>query len=153
MATTMTFSHFLRQSGEVLEQIEDHDVLLERRDGENIVLKRADRVQAEHDSLVAAGRMMAWMFRRQQLRGEVLEQIKIVAPWASFLPKPAIEDFVREFTETIAACAELDDFAPVGVVLKQWKNTAEVYANPALLMRLRAPLEPGEAVTRPGSGG
>jgi len=152
-ATTMTLSTFLRNSGDALAVLDDHDVLLERRDGEDIYLKRADRERAEHDMLVTAGRMMESILRRNQTRAELSELMASVAPWSGFLPERSRAEFVDQFVRTIAACADLDDFAPAAALLRQWKNTADVYANPALLKRLQAEIEPGEAVARPAGGG
>ena len=149
MTMTMSISHFLRNSGSALSEVDDHDLLLERRDGADIYLKRADRQQADQESLTAGGRMMAVLLANETTRHEVLERIEEVLPWTTFLPASEVELFTEEFIRVIKACAEIGNFTPAGITLRQWKNTAEVHADAGLNSALRAPIEAGRAVQRP----
>lgn len=60
-----------------------------------------------------------------------------VFPWASFLPRQDHKAFVDELTQTLVAVTTIDNFAPVGQLLREWKATAEVHADPRLARRLR----------------
>lgn len=150
-AAEMTLTKFLRQSGPALEQVERVDLRLRRRDGEDLYLKRADREEAEHASLAAAGRMLARMLQTAEGDAILMNVIEDAVPWSHFLSENDRRTFATEFVRSIQACAEFDNFAPVGVLLTQWKNTAEARANPALRAALEADLDDGSVVERPAT--
>jgi hypothetical protein len=58
------------------------------------------------------------------------------APWAIFLPDPDFDAFVTELVSVAQGAAALGNLAPVAVLLSQWRHSAEVYADPALLENL-----------------
>ena len=62
-------------------------------------------------------------------------------PWVEFLPEADRESFLDDFPRTLAASAELDNFAALGRLLREWRATAEVHADPELARRLRTPLK------------
>lgn len=145
----LTMSDFLRNSGEVLDRLEREDLVLRRRDGGDVYLSRADRQQAEHEAASSAGRLLARLLEDPALRNRVLTDLSETTPWTRFLPEADQARFADELVQTIAACAELESFAPVGRVVRQWKNTAEVWAQPQLLEALTAGLVSGAEVQRP----
>ena len=148
-ATTMTFTTFLRQSGPALEEVVTRDIRLQRRDGDDLYLKRADREEADHESLAAAGQLLAHLVSSHP--EVLLPLVEDALPWSRFLPDDNREEFVGQFLRTIEAAASLNSYAAVGTLLKQWKNTAEVWANPELRAKLEQDLEPGDPVERPGA--
>jgi len=145
----MSISQFLRNSGSALLEVDDHDLLLERRDGADIYLKRADREHAFHESVTASGRMMAALLADETTRTAVLNRMEVVLPWTTFLPDREQERFAEEFVRVVAACAEIDNFTSAGMTLKQWKNTAGVYADTRVRRSLSGPIEPGPIADRP----
>jgi hypothetical protein len=145
----MTLTHFLRHSGPALEQVDSRDLRLQRRDGEDLYLKRADREEAEHESLAAAGRLLVRVLQMQNTSEALLELVEDALPWSRFLPDRDRVQFVTEFVRTIEASADLDNFVPVGTVLKQWRATADVWADPVLRAALEADIEEGAVVERP----
>ena len=68
------------------------------------------------------------------------EAVRPRLPWTRFLPLPALEEFGREFAETLEACASIGNMNRIAEVLADWKATAEAYADPALAAELRRPL-------------
>jgi hypothetical protein len=80
-----------------------------------------------------------------------LEQtVADVFPWATLLPKGDRRTFVDELTTTLMAVAGLENYAPVGQLLREWKATAEIYADPRLARRLRRSIDAdGDAVSAP----
>lgn len=149
-AAEMTLTKFLRQSGPALATVDSRDIRLQRRDGEDLYLKRADREEAEHESLAAAGQILARTINLPGAREALGSVVEEALPWTRFLPEEDRTRFVGAFVETIEASSALGNFGPVGILLKQWKNTAEVWANPELLAAVRdAELEEGDLVERP----
>jgi len=71
-------------------------------------------------------------------------------PWTSFLPKADRAEFVDDFTRTVVAAAEVDNFAPLAQLIDEWRTTAEIHADPKLARRLRRSIAgKSEAVPRP----
>lgn len=64
-----------------------------------------------------------------------------VSPWATFLPSRDRDLFVHELTQSLHGVSLIDDFAPVGQFLREWKATAEIHADPRLARRLRSGLD------------
>ncbi len=157
-ASEMTLTTFLRHSGDALETVDSRDIRLQRRDGEDLYLKRADREEAEHESLSAAGQILARtiaLLESHEALGlaALATVVEAGLPWSRFLPEEDRTRFVREFAETIEASSSVENFGPVGTLLRQWKNTAEVWASPELLAAVRdAELEEGDVVERPQRG-
>lgn len=145
----LTVSDFLRNSGEVLDRLDREDLVLRRRDGEDVFLARADRQRDEREAASSAGRLLARLLEDPVLRDRVLADLPDTSPWTRFLPESDVARFADELVQTIAACAELGSFAPVGTLVRQWKNTAEVWAQPRLLDALTAKPFAGEVVQRP----
>lgn len=56
--------------------------------------------------------------------------------WIYDLPETDRLHMLLEITSAIQSCAKDDDFGPLLVLLRQWRNTALVHANPELLERL-----------------
>ena len=73
-----------------------------------------------------------------------------VVPWATLLPKSDQGVFVDELTTTLMAVAGLENYAPVGQLLREWKATAEIHADSRLARRLRRSIDAnGDAVSPP----
>lgn len=127
MTTTATFSAFLRTPKEVIEQLDGGDVVLTRRDAEPLRLSKARRVDHETDALSALSQMIAASLdedRCDLIAGHLADPF----PWIEFLPETARRSFVGEFFRTARACASVDNFDRLGVVIAAWAGTAEAYA-------------------------
>jgi hypothetical protein len=70
--------------------------------------------------------------------------------WATFLPEPDRKLFAQDLTRTLVGAADVDNFAPVGQLLREWMATAEIHADPALARGLRKPVRAaGDQVAAP----
>lgn len=128
MTTTATFSALLRTPNEVIEQLEGGDVLLTRRDAEPLRLSKAGRVEREASALSALSQLIAASLdddRCDLMASHLSEPF----PWTEFLPDAARRLFVGEFFRTARACAAVDNFDRLGIVLAAWKGTAQAYAD------------------------
>lgn len=128
-------SDFLRKSGDVLEEIDQHDVLLRRRDGHDVLLVRADREQTIRQTVELSLAMLARMARDHG--GELTEVLTEGLPWIALLPAEDRREFSEEFINVARACASLGTFDRLGVLLAQWRNTAQVWSRPELLEALQ----------------
>lgn len=151
MATdTMTFSKFLRDSGEAVKSAQKGTVRLERRDGEDLILRMADRDDSEREGLRLAAALLSRTLAdtAPRARAGVLGD---VFPWMSYLPEKDRGQFSEEIVESIRASSAIDRPDLIATLVTQWKHTAEVWADPALRLRLESELElAGEDIPRPG---
>jgi len=143
-----SFSEFLRQPNEIVAELADHDVLLRRRNAPSLRLSEADRDNERAEAFDALARLLRNLVAHGPTGLE--HTIADVFPWAMFLPKRDRAAFVDELTITLMAVGGLDNFAPVGQMLREWKATAEIHADPRLARRLRRPIDAdGDAVPVP----
>jgi hypothetical protein len=130
------FSDLLRKSGEVLDEVDRHDVLLHRRDGHDLLLVRADREETVRDAVGAASSVLAQL-ARTHLR-EMAAGLPDALPWLRMLPTSDLEQFTKEFVETADACGSLGSFDRLGLLLSEWRNTAYAWSRPEVLGALQA---------------
>jgi hypothetical protein len=149
MATkTFSYSAFLRGPSQVLPSLDDADVILERRDEENLVLMRSERFEAGLESVQIAARALAVINRRHpDLAAEVLAE---ELPWLQWLPAQERPECVAELLKHLTAGADTGLLLPFSRALSSWRSTAEVWSDPALARRLQGPFDgDGPDVARP----
>ncbi len=133
------FSEFLRQPNDVVAELEQHDVLLRRRDAPALRLMRADREDARSEAVQGLARML----RNVALYSHsgLILALEAGFPWVAFLPHKDRATFAGELTEVLVAAAALENFERVAEVLQEWRATAEIHADPVLASRLRKPID------------
>jgi hypothetical protein len=142
------FSEFLRQPNEVVADLADHDVVLRRRNAPALRLSEAEREEERDEAFDALARLLRNLLTHSPAGLE--STIDEVFPWATFLSKRDRKLFIDELTQTLIAVSTIDNFAPVGQLLREWKATAEIHADPRLARRLRRRLDAtGGAVAAP----
>jgi hypothetical protein len=116
------------------------DVRLKRRDGADLVLTRADRVAAADEGAVTAAR--AFRNILTHIGADAVAQSFIDEfPWVQVLPEEDIREFVQDFVRSAQVAAELGRWELLSQLVREWKATAAIYAEPGLAERLRAPVD------------
>lgn len=133
------FSHFLRKSGDVLDQIEVMDVHLVRRDGSDVMLVKTSREESIRESLNMSVLTLASLSRIGILRPKLLDALVEALPWISWLDPKDRELFFEDFIQTAQSCHAVSQYEPLEKLLVQWKRSAEISNNPQLLAILIAP--------------
>lgn len=136
---TIPFSTFQRQQTTVFSELDDADVILERRGAENLVLMRSVRFQAMSDGLRLLARSMALVARTNRDMAE--EVFAEELPWVTWLPAHERDECVRELLDDLIAGADTGLFLPFARNLAAWKSTAEAWSDPALARRLQGPFD------------
>jgi hypothetical protein len=77
---THTFSCLLKHSGDVLSELEHRDVMLERRDGEDVLVSPRHRAEAVKDSLGMAMRVIAGLLGDAELAPSTLRTVTVSIP-------------------------------------------------------------------------
>jgi len=62
-------------------------------------------------------------------------------PWMSSLPSEDVDAMIDELIDTAWGAVTAADLAPIATLLKQWRNTAEIHADPRLYGILTRELE------------
>lgn len=142
------FSEFLRQPNDVVAELDDHDVVLRRRNAPSLRLTKAGRDDDRSAAFGALVRLLRNLAEHD--RSGFDEAILDVFAWSRFLPSDDRRQFSEDLTQTLMASADFDNYSPVALLLNDWRSTAEIHADPELARRLRAPVEgSGQPVTIP----
>ena len=146
---TYSYSTFLRGPSEVLPSLDHADVILERRDQENLVLMREERFTASLAGLRLAARSLAVLAQRHEALAEELLVEEL--PWLRWLPEEERPICVRELLADLRAGAETGLLLPFARDVASWRSTAEAWADPDLARELQGPF-PGDGpeLTPPG---
>lgn len=146
--TERPFSDLLRHPKDVAVDVEAGDVILRRRDQPDLWLSRADR-ETERSQAFA---VLARTLRNLALRSPdaLTDALVEVFSWTEVFPISERSLFVEDFSRVATAAADLDDMRPLTQLLREWRATAEVYADPELAKRLRLRVDAhGQAVAVP----
>ena len=148
MATTTkhTFSYLLRNSGHVLTEVEHADVLLDRRDGADLLLVTESREDSIRDSLDITVRALSGVFASQALRPAAIEAFVESHPWVSWLSPSDREEFIDSFILIAKACRSTGGYGPLEKFLNKWKVSAQIVHTPELAALLAADRGEDEAV-------
>lgn len=142
------FSEFLRQPNDVVAELADHDVVLRRRNAPSVRLSEADRDDERDEAFDALARLMRNLVVHSPASLDAT--VDAVFPWVTFLPSRDRKAFVDELTRTLVAVSTIENYAPVGQLLREWKATAELHADPRLARRLRGAISAdGDPVPAP----
>lgn len=133
------FSEFLRQPNDVMSELDEHDVLLRRRNAPALRLTQADRHEARAEAFGALAKLLRNLAMHSPAALD--EAVDDAFAWLTFLPKSDRRLFVDELTRTLVGAAAVENYSPVAQLLREWKATAEICADPKLARRLRKPIE------------
>jgi hypothetical protein len=144
MATaTLQWSDVARNPKKVAATVErDGQARLERRgEGSAFVLMTAERQSAARAGLQVIERLLRSALAAVKERNELDPVLMASFPWLRFIPAEHRSTFATEFQSTFEACAEIEVWEPLEQLLREWKATAAIYADPALLAQLKGPFD------------
>jgi hypothetical protein len=139
----VTFTDLLQRPTETIDKLKSsrrRALRVHRRGTEDdLVLTTASR-SAQDDQLVeVATRLLRAIMSDPVVRSShLLDLVPQVFPWLRFLPSGDRIEFVRELIAVMDASKDVDSPAPVLQLITEWRNTAQIYADPELLEILRS---------------
>ncbi|MEU0647076.1 hypothetical protein [Streptomyces umbrinus] len=140
-ADQVPFSELMRKQSEVAERAaHGKGVLLRRRNEEDLVLMSATQAESTARGFSVASRMFVSLMKQDAGARGLLMVLPDVFPWVRYLSDDDVREFLVELVQTINACDDLDNLAPLETAVAAWRSTAEVYADP----KLRAALTEGD---------
>jgi hypothetical protein len=126
---------------------------LRRRDAGDLALMPIEQLERDGTVVDFASRLLAGLVRSGNTAA-IRQVLPEALPWVAFLPADDADAFVAELARVAAGAADLDNLAPVAILLTQWRHTAEVHADPALHQLItREPEGDLGAVPVPGAAG
>src|SRR3990172_4032670 len=127
MSTTAeaTLTEFLRDPKAVVDRLEHADVVLHRRNAEDLRLSLESRNEALAASVRFLARVLGSALNDQTVRRR-LEASAGTIPWLSFLPPQQRQEFMVDFFRTAEAAAELGVMTPLAQLLPAWEPTPPI---------------------------
>jgi hypothetical protein len=139
----VTFTDLLQRPTETVEKLKQsrgRALRVHRRGTEDdLILTTAARATQDREIVDVAIRLLRAIMSNPVMRStHLLDVLPQVFPWVRFLPADDRVEFVREVIDVMSASVEVDSPTPVLQVIMEWRNTAQVYADPELLEILRS---------------
>ena len=101
--------------------MEHADVLLDRRDGSDLLLVTESREDSIRDSLDITIRALSTVFASRKLRPATMEAFVESHPWVSWLSPVDREEFIDSFMLTTKACRSTGGYGPLEKFLNRGK--------------------------------
>jgi hypothetical protein len=137
-STAPTVSDLSHRPAEVLGAVDSTDVLITRRDAEDVLVSTVARVDAERSSIASLLAVVQKTWHRTQ--NGLIQVLGHTYPWMRSLPKSDQKTFINRYADVLAECAAHRDFQPLVILLNQWEYTASIYRDGKLLEALLAPI-------------
>lgn len=127
--TSVTLSTFLRSPNEVIKRLEEGDVVLTRREGDALRVSKESSRAGEHAVIAVLSQLIAAIVTKEESASEISDILaKGPFPWIEFLPEKERTNFVGEFLRTAHACADVERFEPLSLLVANWRETAIAYS-------------------------
>jgi hypothetical protein len=126
------FSELLHHPAATAGRLNQVRVLrLRRRDAGDLALMRIEQLERDDTVVDFAARLLAGLVKSGSA-ATVRSVLSEALPWTVFLPDDDVDVFLAELSAIARGAADLDNLAPVAILLAQWRHTAEVHADPTL---------------------
>lgn len=142
-ASPIPLSSFVRDYRPVVDKLADGEVVLSQRGGEPLLLSSLRRREGDRNAVAALAHLLVHALDSNDLVSVLTASLNDEFPWVEFLPEHERQAFLGEFFRVLRASATVDRFTAFDQMIEAWRSTAEIYADPELLTRLREPT--GEA--------
>lgn len=141
MATTLPMSRFIQNYNQHLTEAERTDdvLVLQQRAGRPAwVLETEARVRATAEATEFLSVALVALVHDEALVDRFATAFAGSLPWVAFLPETDQVVFVAEAADTLRACASIGRYTEFASLVDDWRNTAEVWSDPALAASLSA---------------
>lgn len=131
MTTTRTLSQFVQAPTQVIAELEKGDVVLTRRGGASLRVSKADKVDGEAKAVSALAQLIGASLD-DSAADRMVGHLSDTFPWIEFLPEERRREFLKSFLRLARACAAVNSFDRLGILLESWQATAAAYADPSV---------------------
>lgn len=99
------------------------------------------------DSVIEALSVLATAINSERVAGDMPTLLLKAMPWSRSLPKDDLPTLATELAE--AAASGRDAPERVATLIREWRATADIYADPSLLAALTTPIDDHGPVPEP----
>jgi hypothetical protein len=138
--SAVTFTDLLRKPKEVLAHIDEGQVRITRRDGDDLVILRGHDLDVLEKGVALSSRLIRAIGRN---KGDVVAALTDLFAWTGEFTPGKMRAYAAEIEQLVYAASELGMFERLLRAQQEWKETAVAYA-----MGLR-PVEPLKLPTAP----
>ena len=138
--STATFTDLLRKPKEVLAHIDEGQVRITRRDGDDLVILRGHDLDVLEKGVALSSRLIRAIGRN---KGDVAAALTDLFAWTGEFTPGELRAYAAEIEQLVYAASELGTFERLLRAQQEWKETAVAYA-----MGMR-PVEPLELPAAP----
>lgn len=140
VTTEVQWSELQRDPKGVAALADRGDVRVKRRDGVPLLLVREDSVSSATLGALSAARALRNALGHLPT-DDAVRALTEEFPWLDLLPDTGRRQFATDFVRAVQASAELGQWSVLAQVIVEWKATAAIYADPALVEELTRPLD------------
>jgi len=137
MTTEVQWSDLQRDPKGVAALADQGTVRVRRRTGGALLLIREQDANLSKQGAISGARLLRTLARLHP--DLLLETLREDYPWVNHLPPDVQAEFLTDHVRTIHTAAEFERWTLVEQNITEWRATAEIYADPALLARLTRP--------------
>ena len=140
MTTEVQWSELQRDPKGVAALADKGDVRVRRRDGAPLLLISEDAAESATVGALSAARAL----RNALAHLPAEEGITVLTEefsWLDLLPESDRRQFATDFVRAVGASAELGRWSVLAQVVVEWRATAAIHADPALVDELTRPLD------------
>ena len=123
--TTATFTDLLRKPKEVLARIDEEQVRITRRDGDDLVILRGADLDALSMGIALSSQLLRAIGRHS---GDSVAAVKELFAWTSEFSDDELAEYAREIESLLYSASELGHFEKLLRVQSEWRETAVAYA-------------------------
>lgn len=139
----MPVSRFIQRYNQHLVDAEQHGdtIVLEQRAGRPAwVLEPQAQVDATMAAVSYVSNALVAIAHDDELVEKFAQEFTRSLPWVRLLPSEDRVAFVAETADTLRACAGVGRFGAFERLVDDWRNTAELWADPSLAAALAEPV-------------
>lgn len=123
--STATFTDLLRKPKEVLAHIDEEQVRITRRDGDDLVILRGHDLDALSQGVALSSQILRAIGRN---KGDATAAVRELYAWTEELSESEISEFANEMQRLVYTASELGSFERLIRAHTEWKETATAYA-------------------------
>lgn len=138
--STSTFTDLLRKPKDVLAHIDEGQVRITRRDGDDLVILRGRDLDILSNGVALSSRLLRAIGRN---KGDVGAALADLFAWTAEFTPEELQRYAAEMEQLVYAASELGTFERLLRAQQEWQETALAYA-----MGMR-PLDPVDLLAVP----
>ncbi|MHA3682711.1 hypothetical protein ACXR2W_00400 [Leucobacter sp. HY1908] len=123
--STATFTDLLRRPKEVLARINEEQVRITRRDGDDLVILRGHDLDVLESGVALSSQLIRAIHRNS---GNVEVALTELFAWANDFKDSELTEYATEIESLLYSASELGSFERLLRVQTEWRETAAAYA-------------------------